>query len=149
MSFHLPSRTCRTLTRGTDDGEIGIYREGIPESHPLSSLTSSLSAADSVQSRGSTLTDASMPDSLFSKLSDAESSITEPRSSRSKGVLSEILSRPVSDPIRELKIRTALLSHLADSSALPSHRSSNFSVLRAPGPEGIVNVPYLKPELEN
>lgn len=74
---------------------------------------SSLLAVDRYRSRESILTDASIPDSLFSKLSEAESSTTEPpqtgtnklaQSSHSKGGLSEILSRPAPDPARELKI---------------------------------------------
>jgi len=60
-----------------DDEDVGVYPEWTPEPYSSSSLTNFLLAMDRPPSQGSTLTDTSAHDSLFSKLSEAESSITE------------------------------------------------------------------------
>ena len=102
-------------THVTDYGGIGVYREAIPESYTLTSLMNSPSALDHYPSQGSTLTEDSVSDSLFSRLSEAESSSTEPPytstdapswGSHPKGALSDILSHPAPDPARELKYPT-------------------------------------------
>ena len=117
MSLHPSSPICRALIpHGVDDENTGIHRARIPESYPSDSLGSLPSAMDRSPSEGSTLTNASMHDSLFSKLSEAESSITEPAQTStealasgvySKGgsadALPDILFGPASDPARELK----------------------------------------------
>ena len=63
------------------DEDVGADRKHIPEPCPSSFLTSFPIVMDRPPSRGSTLTDTSTPDSLFSKLSAAGSSITEPAQS--------------------------------------------------------------------
>ena len=132
-------------TCGTDDGEIDVYREGILEPYTLGSLTSSPLAMDRYPSQGSTLTDASVPDSLFSRLSEAESFNTEPPQmstdaspwgSHPKAALADILSRPVPDPIRKLKHPSL---HLPNSSAQLAPKLPRTPFLDpAPGPEATV-----------
>jgi len=115
VSLHPQSQTRRALiSHGTDD------EDHIPESYPLSPLTNPPLAVDIPltmdrrrPSQGSTCTDASISDSLFSKISAAESATTTAETSTdalawgsTKGgntdALTDILFGPKSDP-RELK----------------------------------------------
>ena len=117
MRPHLPSRTYRALTlRDADDDDFRAPRKHIPGSHPSSSLTSLPLAMDRHSSFGSIFTDTSAHDSLFSKLSEADSSIIEPAQasaevlpcgsgSKDKGTddLPDTFFGPVLNLVRELK----------------------------------------------
>jgi hypothetical protein len=73
-----PPHAYRTLIPHADDDDFGAQRKHIPGFRSLGSLTSPPLATDRHSGQGSTLTDTSMHDSLFSKLSEAEGFITEP-----------------------------------------------------------------------
>ena len=125
VSFQRLSPTCGALiTRGSDDEGFGAICGQIPSYCPSSSLTSSPSAMECPPSHGSTLTDTSLPDRLFSKPSEASETrghVTEPPWT-SAGALPDILFSPASGHVRELKPPPALLSHLRDSSAQPTSK---------------------------
>ena len=148
--FPAQSLTYRALmTHGVDDEELGVIREYIPSYYTWSPLTSFPLAMKRPPSQESTLTDTSLPDSLFSKLSEAseaESHITEPprtsadvpaRASCSKGestdALPDIFFSPALDRIRELKHPLAPLLRPGDHqrSPPPSYPGSYFSILYA------------------
>lgn len=120
MSFQLPSPTCRELTiRDVDDEELGFTREYIPACYHSSSFTSFPLAMERPPSLGSILTDTSLPDSLFSELSDAPEAkvyITKPPRTR-PDALPDISFSPALDHTRESKRPLTLLLHPGDASA--------------------------------
>ena len=72
MSFQPWSPAYKALmTHGADNEESNIIREYIPSDYAWSPLTSSPLATKRLPSKEPTLTDTSLPDSLFHKLSEA------------------------------------------------------------------------------
>ena len=107
---------------------------------------------DRPPSQGSTLTDTSAHDSLFSKLSEAESSITEPdrtsidalaSDSHSKGestdTLPDILSGLTSDPACKLRYLSGIAPRLSDTS-LTHPQVTMSSISRSSTPDSDVIV---------
>ena len=135
VSFLPQSPTYRTLiTCGAEDEEPIVFRECIPSCYTQSPFMSFLLGMERPPSQESTLTDVSLSDSLFSKLSEnseAESHVVEllPTKAESAGALPDTPFSPVLDHVRELKRPPAPLLYPRDTSTQPTPKLPQMKFL--------------------